>query len=271
MGIDTAGKLEDNNINENSTTLEHLQAETIEGVIDSLDKIVEWSKANQKRTGYFAALYRKVTKKIKEGIDNNEFDNAERMERLDVIFANRYLAAFEQYYTAQETNQAWDLAFKTSEKWEPIVLLHLMVGMNAHINLDLGIAAAQTVSPTELPNLKSDFDKINHVLSSLVDEVQNELAQIWPLFKLIDKFAGRLDENLADISMKIARNQAWRLAEEFASCNTEQQTALIKKTDCAVFLLGKLATNPNFRLRLLFLLIRIGEGQNVEKIIKVLE
>ncbi len=52
------------------------------------------------------------------------------------------------------------------------------MGMNAYINLDLGIAAAETVPSEELPDLKGDFDKINHVLASLVGDVQNELAQI---------------------------------------------------------------------------------------------
>ncbi|MDX1811597.1 MAG: DUF5995 family protein [Gammaproteobacteria bacterium] len=149
--------------------------------------------------------------------------------------------------------------------------MHLMLGMNAHINLDLGIAAAQTVPPAELPELKNDFDKINNVLSSLVDEVQNELAQIWPLFRFIDKYAGRIDEKLADIGMQVARNQAWSLAEEYARCDAEQQTALIEKRDCEVFLMGKLAAKPNLQLRLLLFLIRLGEGQNVAKIIKALE
>ena len=271
MGFDSAGKLENDSIQENLIDMVHLQADTIDGVISSLDKIIEWSIVNQKRTGYFAALYRKVTKRIKRGIENGEFENAERMEKLDVIFANRYLVAFEQYYTLQETTQSWDLAFKLTNKWEPIVLLHLMVGMNAHINLDLGIAAAQTVSPEELPSLKNDFNKINDVLSSLVDEVQNELSQIWPLFKLIDKLAGRLDEKFADFGMKIARNQAWKLAEEFSNCDQDDQAKLIKQTDCKVFLMGTLATNPNLRLRLLLLLIRIGERQGIDRVIKILE
>ena len=271
MGFDSAGKLDSDSVQENLIDMVHLQADTINGVIASLDKIVDWSIANQKRTGYFAALYRKVTKKIKQGIENGEFENAERMEKLDVIFANRYLVAFEQYYTLQETTQSWDLAFKLTDKWEPIVLLHLMIGMNAHINLDLGIAAAQTVPAEELPDLKNDFDKINSILSSLVDEVQNELSKIWPLFKLIDKFAGRLDEKFADFGMEVARNQAWKLAEEFANCDQDDQASLIKQTDCKVFLMGTLATNPNFRLRLLLLLIRIGERQGVDKVIRILE
>ncbi len=68
-------------------------AKTIDEVIQQLEKIVGWARDNQGRLGYFAALYRKVTVKVKEGIADGFFKDAMRMERLDVIFANRYLEA----------------------------------------------------------------------------------------------------------------------------------------------------------------------------------
>lgn len=45
------------------------------------------------RAGYFAVLYRKVTAKVKEGIAAGFFDDPGPMERLDVLFADRYLDA----------------------------------------------------------------------------------------------------------------------------------------------------------------------------------
>lgn len=117
----------------------NLKASTIDEVIASLDRIIEWSKRTKSRCGYFAALYRKVTCNVRDGIASGYFDDGERMERLDVIFANRYLEAFEAYHSGQSTTQSWILAFDTTQRWSPIVLQHLMVGMNAHINLDLGL------------------------------------------------------------------------------------------------------------------------------------
>jgi hypothetical protein len=35
-----------------------------------------------------------VTKKVKNGIENNLFDDGPRMEKLDVIFAKRYIDAY---------------------------------------------------------------------------------------------------------------------------------------------------------------------------------
>lgn len=68
-----------------------------------------------------------------------------------------------------------------------------MIGMNAHINFDLGIAAAQMVEKGQMQALEPDFSRINKLLSELVDEVKNELPETWPLFKWLDRFAGSLD------------------------------------------------------------------------------
>ena len=115
---------------------------TIDQVLDVLDKIIQQSEENNDPSGYFAALYRKVTEKVKQEIKNNYFDDGERMEKLDVEFANRYIDAYYGYKNNQTITQSWREAFEISTHYWPIVLQHLLLGMNAHINLDLGIAAA---------------------------------------------------------------------------------------------------------------------------------
>ena len=67
---------------------------TIGEVIAELTAIVEWAKSANSRLGYFPALYRNVTIKVRDGIASGLFEDGPRMERLDVLFASRYLAAF---------------------------------------------------------------------------------------------------------------------------------------------------------------------------------
>lgn len=57
----------------------------IDEVISALDQIVAESEQNNDPAGYFAALYRKVTIKVKEGIASGYFDDGPRMEQLDVV------------------------------------------------------------------------------------------------------------------------------------------------------------------------------------------
>lgn len=252
-----------------ATPLTDLHAESIDGVIASLDRIIEWSKQHNRRTGYFAALYRKVTRKVKQGIEANHFDDGARMERLDVIFANRYLDAFEAYHNGLPVTTAWQQAFELGDRWSPIVLQHLMIGMNAHINLDLGIAAAQAVTEEQLPDLKPDFDRINGLLASLVNEVEDELGTIWPMLKWIDRLAGNADEWLADRGMTFARDRAWALAEKYAAADDKQ--AVIERLDKTIFALGLLITSPPLKLRVGLLLVRVTERGDIVKKIAILE
>ena len=248
-----------------------LKADTIDEVIHALDKIIDWAISNKSRQGYFAALYRKVTIQVKEGIETDFFDDGPRMERLDVLFANRYLDAFENYHSAGPLIQSWKLAFDASQNRWPIVLQHLMLGMNAHIDLDLGIAAAETVEQGTIEDLKADFYKINTVLASLVDEVQAELAQVWRPLKWLDQWAGGADEALANLGMKIFRGHAWEVAQELSVLAGEAKEKRIQELDEKVVKMGRQVLKPGFVIRLLLLLIRMGELRSVSKVIQILE
>lgn len=246
-------------------------ATTIDDVIQQLTAIVEWSKQNNARMGYFAALYRKVTIQVKKGIQENYFDNGPRMERLDVIFANRYIQACYQYQTGQTPTQSWVRAFNATQQWWPIVLQHLLLGMNAHINLDLGIAAAETVAPEELQDLKGDFEKINQVLASLVGNVQQELAQIWPLLKLLNHFLGSIETALINFSMEKARDAAWSFAEKLSPLNEQQRQAAIAEKDEIMALFSRVISHPGIRGSIIIGLIRLGERGDTRQRIEILE
>ena len=118
---------------------------TIDEFIALLTEIIEKSIAENNRAGYFAVLYRKVTVAVAQKIKEGYFDDNARMEKLDVIFANRYLDAWNCNNAGKPCSSSWQLAFNTCKNWRPMVMHHLLCGMNAHISLDLGIAAA-TVS-----------------------------------------------------------------------------------------------------------------------------
>lgn len=66
---------------------------TIDGVIEELDRTIATARRDESRLGYFPALYRKVTASVQQGIADGRFEDGDRMERLDIIFANRYLEA----------------------------------------------------------------------------------------------------------------------------------------------------------------------------------
>lgn len=237
--------------------------ETIDDVISSLDDIIKTSQINNNPLGYFAALYRRVTIKVKEGIANNFFDDGPRMEKLDVIFASRYLDAYAAYQDNEEITDSWKIAFYLSTDYWPIVLQHLLIGMNAHISLDLGIAAAEVSDGKNIEDLKSDFDKINEILSSLVTEIENDLADIWPTLKKILKFIRKVDNFLVDFSMELARDGAWRFAKQLAGTSENQLKLFITQRDQKVTKKAVIITNPGFIAGVVLGIIRIGERGSV--------
>src|SRR5688572_24228267 len=115
----------------------------IDGVVERLEAIIKDCIARQDRLGYFAALYNRVTLAVRDGIARGEFDDGPRMERLDVIFANRYITAYDTYRSGELPSTAWFKAVNAAQTSNHIVLQHLLAGMNAHIDLDLGVAAAR--------------------------------------------------------------------------------------------------------------------------------
>ncbi|HZY36425.1 MAG TPA: DUF5995 family protein, partial [Mucilaginibacter sp.] len=55
---------------------------TITDILAQLEVIIAESEKLNNRVGYFAALYYKVTARVKDGIDKGKFQNGKRMERL---------------------------------------------------------------------------------------------------------------------------------------------------------------------------------------------
>lgn len=192
------------------------------------------------------------------------------MDRFDVIFANRYLGALQRFRHGEHPGDCWSIAFRSAGRWRLLSLQHLLLGMNAHINLDLGIAAAQTCPGEQLPGLKRDFDEINNILAELVEEVQDKIGAFSPWLGLLDRVGGRTDEAIVNFSMQKARDHAWKLAEKLAALDTNQQAPEIATRDRELALFARGIRTPGIIGSLAVLAIRLREGNDVREIIEAL-
>ena len=246
------------------------QARTIDDVISILDEIIRQEVANQSNLAIFPVLYKQVTQRIKEGVANQEFDDNPRMQRLDVIFANRYLDAYFIYKDGGKPSGSWLHAFDAAEDSSLITLQHLLLGINAHINLDLGIAVSQTVGNTsDLPTIHSDFNKINAILSSMVDAVQKSIGTVSPLFFLLDRFVKGKEDAIAAFSINVARDGAWIFANTY-HVSIDKQLAFERRDHVIGQLATKLYTTRSRFLRFVIKIIRWFETKNVNKVVNAL-
>lgn len=244
---------------------------TIDEVIAQLDDIIARSIREGSRLGYFAALYRKVTAKVKEGIAEGRFEDGPRMERLDVTFANRYLEAMDQFRRGQQTTQCWLVSFKAVAAWRPIILQDLLLGMNAHINFDLGIAAAEIAPGDELPSLQHDFDEINNILAALVAQVESEINEVSPWINFLDHIDPKADTAIVNFSMDKARACAWDLATKLAPLSQSQWKSRLDIRDLEMTALADLVWHPvGLIFKLGLIVIRSRESSDVAKVINVL-
>ncbi len=236
---------------------------TIEEVLVRMDQIVEECKNQQSRIGYFAILYRQVTRRVRDGILAGEFEDNPRMEILDVIFAKRFIDAYELWKSGKNPTESWRLAFEANKNSGHLVLQHLFLGINAHINLDLGIAASETMAGKDINGIKGDFDKINSVLSELVDGVKANISAVSPVFGLVIPLAKGRDELLLNFSIQLARDGAWKYAGEYHA--DPDKTFQIQDRDNNIASLAKKLINPGKLLGFLIKIVAFAEWKSVNK------
>jgi Family of unknown function (DUF5995) len=239
-------------------------------VIQYLDTIIAEAKLQNSRRGFFAALYRQVTLKVKMGINNGFFDDASRMEIFTTQFANRYFAALTDYKKNGKTSKSWQVTFNAENNPDLLILQHLLLAINAHINLDLGIVAAEITPGDQLPTLEGDFNKINSILMDLLDPVQLVINQLSPLIDILDKVGGRKDEILVNFSLQKARRSAWNHANILAYQMPHLRNAIIGLLDSKVAFLGRNVANPGRTLDKAIDLIKQAESNDVVEIIDAL-
>ncbi len=185
---------------------------TIEEVLEKLDKIISWCKENKSPAGYFACTYRIMTAQVLKGIQQKKFEDNPRMILLDLAFAQRYLEAWENYSHGKKCTQSWYIAFEATKNKDLLILQHIFLGMNAHINLDLGISATSIMPYRKINPLKKDFENINTVIASINQKVQDSLNTICYPVQLIDQLSNGKDNVILDFAISKARDTSWTTA-----------------------------------------------------------
>jgi hypothetical protein len=190
-------------------------ATTLDEVVDAIGSIIDWSISVSNRLGYFAALYKRITIAVRTAVAQGAFEDGPRMERFDVRFANRYFDALNGYFHPErfsKPTRSWRITFDAASNPGPIIVQHMLAGVTTHIELDLGVVVPQIAPGTKVTTLRNDFNAINAVLSSQVNDVVAKVDQLSPA--LADLYAVLADNEifLIDVAVRSMRDSAWRFA-----------------------------------------------------------
>lgn len=245
----------------------NFHAATCDEVVPNLEELIRECEGIDCPVGYFAGLYRLTTLEIVSRAENGEFENNDRMRKMDAIFANRYFDAVNGFFNEKPVSKAWQAAFEGADMKNLSVIQHLFLGMNAHINLDLTVAAAEVAPGESIHDFKKDFDKVNIILEGLFDITEHDIARIWHPLGLFLTLGERVGNLFLAFGMQFARKNAWKHAVELAMASEEEKPELIRKLDEHAAHLAHRIINPGLVLRPIFHLIQKEErGTVAEKI-----
>ena len=243
---------------------------SFQSLIDEMDSVVAECRQRGSRAGYFAALYRNVTREVARRSAAGQFANDERMALFTNAFARRYLEAYAAWRDHAPVSAAWEAAFEQTDRWRPLILQHLLLGMNAHINLDLGVVAATTGDQYGLGTIAADFHEINQLLAEMIVGCQAAVTSVSPWLGLLDRLGGRTDSTVVRFSLVRAREAAWHTAQRLAPMSPPDRGAAITALDRDIRGLSRLVTHGPLLINLGAFVVRLRERSNVRQVIDAL-
>ena len=241
--------------------------ESIHDVLKEMEAVLQTTQSKSDKRGYFAAIYQAETVHVRDAIDQDRFVRPDLIEALAVKFARRYLDAYYAYDERMPITKAWYVAFDATRKPQPCVLQHILMGINAHINLDLGLSVAETVPKGELSSIEEDFERVNVLIAEMTDVVQDRIGLVSPWMKWIDRLGGRVDEYFFRRVVDYSRDQAWEVAEKAQTLDRLEYDMLVDEVDDSVYTLGRTILTPAPITRSLMNVARLREQSNVGNVI----
>lgn len=234
-----------------------------------MEAAVQVARAGADRRGWFTALYRQTTQTVRDRTAAGAFDDPERMGRFVEHFAARYLGPLRAHREGRDVPRCWRVAFDAGP--EHLILQHLVLGINAHVNLDLAVVAAETCPGEEIASLHDDFMRVNDILGALLPKVRFCIDRFSPLLDVLDRIGGKGDDEILNFSIGVAREEAWSQALVLASTDDPvRRTALIDSLDRSVSLLGKVVASPGGLLQIGVDLVAATESDDVVAVMDAL-
>jgi hypothetical protein len=211
---------------ESGTTAVAEATAVIDGVVNRLDAVLAWARGAPSRIGYFAAIYRRVTMTIRDDVKAGDFPRPKLIAHFDDVFAARFFHALQTFRAGGTPTAPWAIAFGASTRDDLSVVQHLLLGINAHIRLDLGVSAALVAPGSALHELRPDFESINQILDGLVPRDQREIDRVSPRVRELDPMP-KLADRALDGWIHEVRARAWDVASRLAPLEGKDRTAAL--------------------------------------------
>jgi hypothetical protein len=171
---------------------------------------------------WFNRLYLAVTHGVSDWLEANEQASPGFLERLDVLFGNMYLEAYEEAVGRSPDDlddfpfHAWKPLFERRARRDISPLQFALAGMNAHINHDLAIGVQDVCGELDVEPDRDAAEYTDYIaVNGLIEQTEAEV-KVWLLTGAIgelDRHFGPIDDAIAIWNVIQAREAAWTHGE----------------------------------------------------------
>ena len=216
-------------------------------------------------SGYFAAMYARVTSAVDDAIAAGRFVDGSGMASFARAFAARYLVPRSGQ---PPIPGCWQAAWDVSADRDLLVVQHLLLGVNAHVNHDLPLVVVDLAGERGgLDAMRSDFEAINRILAETQPRVMKDLGLTSRWVNVVASLgAGRV----FDFSLDVAREQAWRSAERLYGMDPVDRPDDVAELDQLVRVLAYLVAHPRTPLRCVIPILRRFEDNDPRRVTRAL-
>jgi Family of unknown function (DUF5995) len=191
------------------------------------------------------------------------FHDGARMATFIQEFAARYLDA-----RTGTAPGCWRASFSVGGDAHLLVVQHLFLGINAHVNFDLPQTVVKLADQTgDLASIRPDFESINDVLHDTYGDVLGDLDRVTRWTGQVAAMGGG---HLFNFSLRAARDQAWRTAVRLHGLAPDARPADVGALDHLVCVLAYLITRPTLPFRWMVPLARRLETHDPVKVTEAL-
>ncbi|HEX2783771.1 MAG TPA: DUF5995 family protein [Ilumatobacteraceae bacterium] len=216
-------------------------------------------------SGYFAALYARVTARIGASIADATFADGPRLDRFATGFASLYIDASRD---PSSRSGCWQASWKVVTDPRVLIEQHLLLGINAHVNYDLPRAVVAAADERgDLASIRPDFEMVNTVLAATYVDVVKALGRVSRWANAAARLGGG---NAFNFSLRAARAQAWQAATRMYPMSDGARRGYVGELDRGVSVLAYLITQPSPVLRPFIGLARRLEEHDRTKVVAAL-
>ncbi|MFF4659950.1 DUF5995 family protein [Streptomyces sp. NPDC001381] len=192
----------------------------------------------------FNRVYLAVTREVGRRIDTGGFTDAGAARTLDVLFADRYLAAVDAATADRRPPACWRPLFQMRRHPGVRPLQFALAGINAHIGHDLALAVVDACRGLgcEPADLEDEYDRVGDLLVALEERIREELMPGPDLLQLADP----LTHLLGSWSLERARDATWTAARALWALRRLPDVAeeFTERLDTAVGFAGRMLLTP---------------------------